>query len=97
MDLCRSLAWQGGRHEMAGFAPGGALMKDRPVGRGDVRLREADAAPWSGAKCAGRAFAAHEFHHATLENLPDGLTYAYEAERFVGFLRARAFRHGARD
>ena len=79
---------------------------------------------------ADRAFATLEFHHATLENLPDGLIYAYKverghgidgrrdglvlgnllagfshqrataanrwAERFVGFVRARAFRPGAR-
>ncbi|MEE8534843.1 MAG: cobyrinate a,c-diamide synthase [Kiloniellales bacterium] len=130
MYLCRSLTWQGGRHEMVGFVPGDAVMKDRPVGRGYVRLRETGAGPWPGAKGAGRAFAAHEFHHATLENLPDGLTYAYEverghgidgrrdglvlgnllagfshqrdtaanrwAERFVGFVRARGFRQGAR-
>ena len=121
MYLCRSLAWQGGRHETVGFVPGDAVMKERPLGRGDVRLRETGAAPWSGAKSAGRAFAAHDFHHATLENLPDGLTYAYAgerghgidgrrggtrgrntaanrwAERFVVFVRARGFRHGARD
>jgi cobyrinic acid a,c-diamide synthase len=84
MYLCRGLVWQGKRHEMVGFVPGDAVMHARPVGRGYVRLRETGAAPWPGAEGAGRAFAAHEFHHASLENLPNGLTYAYEVERGHG-------------
>ena len=95
-----------------------------------MRLRETDAALSPGAKSAGHAFAAHEYHHVSLENLSDGLIYAYEVERghgingrrdglvpgnllagfshqrdtagnrwakrFVGFVRARGFRHGVR-
>ncbi len=79
--LSRGLEWQGRRHEMVGFVPGDVVMGERPVGRGYVRLRETDDAPWPGA--AGE-LAVHEFHHATLENLPEGMRYAYEVTRGHG-------------
>ncbi len=84
MYLCRSLEWQGRRYDMVGFVPGDAVMRQRPVGRGYVRLRETGAAPWPGKVGAGTAIPAHEFHYAALENLADGLSYAYQVERGYG-------------
>lgn len=84
MYLCQSLLWRGRRHEMAGFIPADAIMHERPVGHGYMRLRETDAAPWPAMGAARGTFPAHEFHYASLENLPDGLSYAYEVTRGYG-------------
>ena len=79
--LSRSVDWRGARHEMVGFVPGDVVMRDRPVGRGYVRLRETDDAPWPGPT---GDLAVHEFHHAALENLPGGMRYAYAVTRGHG-------------
>ncbi|MFP6730327.1 MAG: cobyrinate a,c-diamide synthase [Alphaproteobacteria bacterium] len=81
MYLSRSVEWQGWRHEMVGFVPGDVVMQERPVGRGYVRLRETADAPWPG---SAEELAVHEFHHAALENLPDGMRYAYAVTRGHG-------------
>lgn len=81
MYLARSLTWQGQRFDMAGAVPGDAVLHDRPVGRGYVVLRETAAAPWPG---KGSDIPAHEFHYASLENLPADTTYAYEVKRGYG-------------
>ncbi len=85
MYLCRSLTWRGERHEMVGAVPGDAVMSERPVGRGYVRLEPTGAAPWS-VEPPGRdlSFAAHEFHYSSINNLPDGLSYAYRVHRGTG-------------
>lgn len=83
MYLTRSISWKGQRADMVGVIPGDTVVTDKPVGRGYTRLRATGLAPW--APCAsGVAFAAHEFHYSHLENLPAGLTYAYEVERGAG-------------
>ncbi len=82
MYLARTLTWQGVSCEMVGTIPGDAVMYDRPQGRGYVRLRETDEAPWVDGE--RRELAAHEFHYSTLENLDSGLTFAYEVLRGYG-------------
>lgn len=83
MYLARSLSWQGRTHAMAGVIPGDVVMHERPVGRGYVRLKETGASPWqSGAP--EDDIHAHEFHYSSIENLPDGLNYAYEVLRGHG-------------
>ncbi len=83
MYLARSMSWKGETHAMAGVIPGDVVMHDRPVGRGYVRLRETGAGPWK-SEAPEDDIHAHEFHYSSLENLPDGLTYAYEVLRGYG-------------
>ena len=64
----RGVEWRGQRHEMVGFVPGDVVMGERPVGRGYVRLRATGQSPWSDGP---EELAAHEFHYAALENLPE--------------------------
>ena len=81
--LCQSLTTETGRHQMVGFLPGDAVMHRRPVGRGYVELRETGRSPWP-ATTSGRVLPAHEFHYASLENLPEASSYAYEVVRGHG-------------
>lgn len=87
MYLSRSLTWNGETREMCGALPGHAVMHERPQGRGYVVLEETGAGPWpmppSKTGVAAR-FPAHEFHYASLDDLPDGLTYAYRVVRGHG-------------
>lgn len=83
MYLARSMNWKGRTHEMAGVIPGDIVMHERPVGRGYVRLKETGASPWD-SEAPENDIHAHEFHYSSLENLPDGLTYAYEVLRGYG-------------
>lgn len=83
MYLARSLSWKGKTHQMVGAIPGDVIMHERPVGRGYVRLKENGTSPWAG-EALEDDIHAHEFHYSSLENLPDGLTYAYEVLRGYG-------------
>ncbi len=83
MYLARSMSWKDRTHAMAGVIPGDIVMHERPVGRGYVRLKETGSSPWSG-EAPEDDIHAHEFHYSSLENLPDGLTYAYEVLRGHG-------------
>ena len=83
MYLARSILWDDQRREMVGVIPGDAVMHDKPQGRGYVRLRELDSHPWPKAQVP-QEFSAHEFHYSMLENLPSGLTFAYEMARGTG-------------
>ncbi len=82
MYLSRSLAWGDRRCEMVGVIPGDVVMHDRPQGRGYVKLRENGCGPW--ASGSGNEIRCHEFHYSSLENLPAGLTYAYDVLRGTG-------------
>ncbi|MEW6133339.1 MAG: cobyrinate a,c-diamide synthase [Pseudomonadota bacterium] len=83
MYLARTMSWKGKTHSMVGVIPGDVVMHEKPVGRGYVRLKETGASPWaSGAP--EEDIHAHEFHYSSLENLPHGLTYAYEVLRGYG-------------
>lgn len=88
MYLARSLAWRGETHEMVGVIPGDAVMNERPRGRGYMQIEETGRSLWPLETDAGDGaparFTAHEFHYASLENLPGNLTYAYRVLRGVG-------------
>lgn len=84
MYLARSLTWKDTTHEMVGVIPGDVLMHAKPVGRGYVRLQETADFPWPATGDASTEIKAHEFHYSSLENLPQGLTYAYEVKRGHG-------------
>ena len=85
MYLSRTITWGDAQHDMVGIVPGDALMHPRPQGRGYVRLKSTAAHPWPvhGNDAEGN-LPAHEFHHSTLENLPDELTFAYDVSRGRG-------------
>ncbi len=83
MYLARSLTWQGRTAEMVGAVPGDVRMRERPVGRGYVRLAETGAAPWPSMR-AGREVPAHEFHYSSLEGLPAHTRFAYRVTRGHG-------------
>ncbi len=81
MYLARSIRWKEERGEMVGVVPGDVVMGERPVGRGYATLEETGNAPWPPAT---RPIPAHEFHYSRLENLPEGLAYAYRVRRGQG-------------
>lgn len=83
MYLAKSLAWKGAKREMVGVIPGDIVMHDKPVGRGYVRLKETGASPWK-SEPPVEEICAHEFHYSSIENLPSGLTYAYDVLRGHG-------------
>jgi cobyrinic acid a,c-diamide synthase len=89
MYLARSLTYEGGTHRMVGAIPGDVVMHERPVGRGYVVLDEAAAFPWPVAPGATGEVRAHEFHHASLDNLPADTVYAYDVRRGQGIDGAR--------
>ncbi len=82
MYLARSLSWNDRRSEMVGVIPGDVVMHDRPQGRGYVKLRDNGRGPWSSGR--DNEIRCHEFHYSSLENLPEGLTYAYDVLRGTG-------------
>jgi cobyrinic acid a,c-diamide synthase len=84
MYLARSLTCDGQTCRMVGAIPGDVVMRERPVGRGYVHLRETGAFPWPAAPDAAETIRAHEFHHAELENLPADTRFAYEVTRGHG-------------
>ncbi len=84
MYLARTLTHGGRTYRMVGAIPGDVAMHDRPVGRGYVNLEETAAFPWPAAPGASTAVRAHEFHYASLENLPSDIAYAYDVRRGHG-------------
>jgi len=84
MYLSKSLTWRGERHEMVGYLPGDTVMHDKPVGRGYVRLARTENGLWPETDSPGAVLPAHEFHYASLENLPASQTYAFDVVRGYG-------------
>jgi len=84
MYLSRHLTWGEKQCKMAGVIPGDVRMHDRPQGRGYVRLVETDAHPWPDKASGPARISAHEFHYSGLENLADGVRFAYQVERGHG-------------
>ena len=85
MYLARTLTWRGRTCPMVGTIPADAVMHDKPVGRGYVRLTETDASPWPRlAESDGDGLRGHEFHYSSLENLDPGLQFAYRVTRGHG-------------
>ena len=86
MYLARTLNWNGRSAQMVGAIPGDAVMHERPVGRGYVRLQETADFPWprdAGAP-AEPVRLGHEFHHSSLENLDPAVRCAYRVQRGHG-------------
>jgi cobyrinic acid a,c-diamide synthase len=86
MLLARSITWRGRTAQMVGAIPGDAVMHARPVGRGYVQLQETAAMPWPGAPdgTGDGVVRGHEFHHSSLENLEEGVGFAYRVQRGHG-------------
>jgi cobyrinic acid a,c-diamide synthase len=86
MYLARTLNWNGRSAQMVGAIPGDAVMHERPVGRGYVRLQETADFPWprDAAAPAGAVRLGHEFHHSSLENLDPSVPFAYRVQRGHG-------------
>jgi cobyrinic acid a,c-diamide synthase len=84
MYLARSLTWHGRTCAMVGAFPGDVVMHDRPVGRGYVEIAETPACPWPGHRKPGAVLRAHEFHYSSLENVGDGVAYAFDVKRGHG-------------
>ncbi len=83
MYLARSIAWKGERREMVGAIGADVVMRERPTGRGYVRLEETAAHPWPGGG-EGREIRAHEFHYSSLEGLDPATPFAYRVRRGHG-------------
>lgn len=81
MLMARSISWQGRTAPMVGAIEGDAVMHPRPVGRGYVQLQATDKHPWLP---AGSSVRGHEFHHASLDNLPADTRMAYRVARGHG-------------
>ena len=84
MYLSKSLTWRGERHEMVGAIPGDAVMHPTPVGRGYVRLEPTGLSPWPAPAGLADEINAHEFHYASLENLPANSDFAFRVKRGYG-------------
>ncbi len=84
MYLSRSLSWRGKTCDMVGVIAGDAIMHERPQGRGYVQLRERASMPWGALESREPQFKAHEFHYASLNNLPYDTTFAYDVKRGHG-------------
>ncbi|HET9761865.1 MAG TPA: cobyrinate a,c-diamide synthase [Casimicrobiaceae bacterium] len=84
MYLAGSLSWQGCTCVMVGAIPGDVVMHERPVGRGYVEIAETPACPWPGSSAPGTTLRAHEFHYSSLENVGDGVAYAFAVKRGHG-------------
>jgi cobyrinic acid a,c-diamide synthase len=84
MYLARSLTHAGQAHAMVGAIPGDVVMHERPVGRGYVILDETPAFPWPAVPGTTSEVRAHEFHHASIGNLPADTVYAYDVRRGHG-------------
>jgi cobyrinic acid a,c-diamide synthase len=84
MYLARTLTCEGRTCRMVGAIAGDVVMHERPVGRGYVVLGETAAFPWPDPEGDDGSVRAHEFHHASLENLPADTVYAYDVQRGHG-------------
>ena len=84
MYLSKSLSWKGERFKMVGAIPGDSVMHRTPVGRGYVRLEATDLSPWPKGDGQSGDVAAHEFHYASLENLPANSDFAFRVRRGYG-------------
>jgi len=84
MYLSRQLTWGDKQCKMVAALPADVRMHERPQGRGYVRLVETEAHPWPGSEAGPATISAHEFHYSGLENLADGVHFAYRVERGHG-------------
>ncbi len=83
MYLCRGIEWEGKYCKMSNAIAADVRMHQCTQGRGYTRLKLTGKAPWQ-PNVEGNNICAHEFHHSSLENVDDGLDYAYEVQRGHG-------------
>lgn len=84
MYLSRSLSWNGHRCEMVGVVQADTVVRDRPAGRGYIRLEETEHSLWPKLNSIPNEIAAHEFHYSLLENLAPETRYTYHMLRGAG-------------
>jgi len=87
MYLSKSIQWQDDKHSMVGVIPGDILMQKKPQGRGYAKLIESKNMLWTDTDVAddvADVINAHEFHYASLENLPADSKFAYDVARGFG-------------
>ncbi len=85
MYLCRDITFKGVTRPMVGALAANAVMQTRPVGRGYVRLKEAEHHPWPPVGGGiDRELPAHEFHYSRLDNLGADVDFAYDVVRGAG-------------
>ncbi len=84
MYLARSLSWRGDTRRMVGAIEGDAVMHERPMGRGYVRLAPTATHPWRVGGENEARIAAHEFHHSSIEGLAADTRFAYRVSRGFG-------------
>jgi len=86
MYLSRSLQCNGKRAAMVGAIEADAVMHDKPLGRGYVKLRETGKSPWPllDGDNKERIVNAHEFHYSSLENCAPEIDFAYDVVRGYG-------------
>jgi len=81
MYLSKTLHWHGESHPMVGVIPGDAVMHARPKGRGYARYETTEPHLWEE---PGHSVRAHEFHYASIENLPEDSVFARRITRGAG-------------
>lgn len=80
MYLCRSIEWQGERHEMVGVIPGDVELCQRPQGHGYVTVNVSNSNPLFP---VGTTMYGHEFHYSKFKALKS-LKFAYQVRRGHG-------------
>lgn len=88
MYLTRAIRWGEKRADMVGVIDAEAVMHVRPQGRGQVVLAETLDFPWprteASATAAVQIVKAHEFHHASLVDLPADTRFGFDMRRGDG-------------
>ena len=84
MYLARSLSWRGDTRRMVGAIPGDVVMRERPVGRGYVKLAPTEDHPWRDRGEDELEIPAHEFHYSSIEGLAPNTRFAYRVARGFG-------------
>lgn len=86
MYLSREIVWGEQRAEMVGALDVEAVMSDQPQGRGYVKLRETEYAPWPQTRPSSKdcVLPAHEFHYSLLRNVGTDVRFAYDVIRGHG-------------
>ncbi len=78
--LARRLSWNGKTSEMAGVIAADVTIHEKPQGRGYVKLMSTGQSPWP----LPTLVPAHEFHYASLDNVPENTVFAYQVMRGTG-------------
>jgi cobyrinic acid a,c-diamide synthase len=86
MLLCRSLLWEGKRHEMAGVLPFDVEVCPRPQGHGYADLEVDAPNPFFS---VGTVLRGHEFHYSRLVDSPSPPSTACKVLRGAGAFRGR--------